>query len=210
VYVGTLLPTGTDTLRALFAGIERLRHSAPPLAGRLRLRFVGTSNQRSIGPAPRVLPIAREFGLEEIVTEEPSRLDYFDAMQALVESDAVLLLGSREPHYTPSKVFPALLSERPLLALCHEASPVVELLRRVGGPPAIRLVTYGDRRPVREEADVVAAALREMLADRGWPHRSLDFRPLESTSAHALAGRLAGLLDALQEEREVKTCVRSA
>jgi hypothetical protein len=40
----------------------------------------------------------------------------------LRDSTAVLLIGSSERHYTPSKVFPALVAEKPVLAVMHEAS----------------------------------------------------------------------------------------
>src|SRR5262249_18064579 len=65
VYVGTLLPTGLDTLRALLGAVSQWRRRDRSNAGCLRLHFVGTSNQRS-GGAPRVLPIARELGLADI------------------------------------------------------------------------------------------------------------------------------------------------
>ena len=99
-YVGTLLPAGFDTLRALFTALaaERARNQD---AARVRLHFFGTSNQRSAAARPRVLPIARECGLADVVTEHPPRLDYFDALGVLKASDGVLLLGSREHHYTP-------------------------------------------------------------------------------------------------------------
>lgn len=202
-YVGTLLPTGTDTLRTLFAGIGRLRQSDPALVKGMRMRFVGTSNQRTPHAPARVMPIARELHVDDIVTEEPERLDYFDALRVLVESDAVLLLGSRDVHYTPSKVFPALLSERPLLALYHEESTVVDLLQRLGGPPSVRLVTYSDLRPVTGEVDTVAAELRAMLTNRCARARAFDCRQLESSSAYVLAGKLAGIL-------ETVSCVPSA
>jgi len=153
-----------------------------------------------------VRPIARELGLEEIVSEEPSRLDYFEALQALVDADAVLLLGTSERHYMPSKAFPALVSERPLLALYHEASPVVDLLRRQGSA-SIRLVTYGDRDPAGGQVDRIARAL-EQLIDAPCDRRPFDPAALASSSAYALAGRLAHVLDAVAHR--TTTCARSA
>ncbi len=130
-YVGTLLPAGFETLRAVFAAVARLRAN-DPATFRLRLHFFGTSNQRTADAPARVLPVAAEFGLLDVVTEQAPRLDYFDALAVLRDSTAVLLLGSSERHYTPSKVFPALVVEKPVLAVMHEASNASDLLKQLG------------------------------------------------------------------------------
>ena len=191
-YVGTLLPTGVDTVRALFAALaaERSRHRD---IARLRLHFFGTSNQRSADAAPRVLPVAAEFGLTDVVTEHAQRLDYFDALGVLKASHAVLLLGSHERHYTPSKVFPALVAARPIFALMHEASNATDLLRRVGAP-TVRLVTYGDD-GVHARASEIGAQLAALADSPGHALQVVDGSVLESASACALAGRLASVLE---------------
>ena len=117
-YTGTLLPLGVATLRAVLAAARASIDRDPRLADRLRFYFFGTSNQSGGGEA-RVLPHARELGVAHLVHEHPARLDYLDALDALRQASALLLLGSSEPHYTPSKVFPALLANRPLLAVYH-------------------------------------------------------------------------------------------
>jgi glycosyl transferase family 4 len=206
-YVGTLLPAGHETLRALFAAVDRLRASGPDVAGRLRMRFVGTSNQRSPQVPHVVREIAREFGLDDAVQEEPSRVDYFDALDALVDADAVLLLGSREAHYTPSKLFPALLSERPLLAIYHQDSTAIDLLRQAGGEPGVRVVTYGDDGPADRHIDAMAGHLRHLI-QQPCGARAFDPRAFESSSARALAGRLAEVFDTVAARSQ--TWTRSA
>src|SRR5207302_4799370 len=133
------------------------------------------------------LPIAAEYGLSDVITEQPGRLDYFDALAVLRASSALLLLGSHERHYTPSKVFPALIAERPVLALMHEASNAADLLHRIGRPPSVRLVTYGDG-GVGARGDEIAAALAALAAQPHYAENALDPRVLGPTSACALAG----------------------
>ena len=191
-YVGTLLPAGFETLRAVFAAVAKLR-ATDPAGPRLRLHFFGTSNQRTADAAPRVLPVAAEFGLLDVVTEQPARLDYFDALAILRDSTAVLLIGSSERHYTPSKVFPALIAEKPVLAVMHEASTASDLLKRFGRPPSIRLVTYDDETAVAR-VDVIASEMRALLECPRFCTDAIDNRELEPTSACALARRLAGVL----------------
>jgi glycosyltransferase involved in cell wall biosynthesis len=193
-YVGTLLPTGIDTLRALLSALEAERTRPGSVAARIRLHFFGTSNLRSADAPPRVLPIAADYGLSHVVTEHAPRLDYFDALAVLRASDAVLLLGSREPHYTPSKVFPALIAERPVLALLNEASNATDLLYRLGRAPTIRIVEYGGDGPIPRRSQI-RAALASLAEEPRYSRDAIDINVLEPTSACALAGRLAGVLD---------------
>jgi len=191
-YVGTLLPAGFDTLRVLFQALADQR-ARDRVVARIRLHFFGTSNQRSADAKPRMLPVAAEYGLTDVVTEHAPRLDYFDALSVVRASSALLLLGSRERHYTPSKVFPALVAERPVLAVIHDASNAADLLRRAGRAPSIRLVTYGDEGVSEHGADV-SAALAAFAADPHYSAEAVHPQVLAPTSACALAATLADLL----------------
>jgi hypothetical protein len=193
-YVGTLLPTGFDTLRAVLGAVAALR-SSNPASHRLRLHFFGTSNQRTADAPPRVLPVAAEYGLTGILTEHAPRLDYFEALRVLRDSTAVLLMGSRERHYTPSKVFPALVARRPVFAVMHEASNASDLLRRIGGVPAVRLVTYDDGTP-QACVNAIAGELSGLMANPCQEPSAIDESVLEPMSACALAGTLAKVFDA--------------
>jgi len=177
------------------AALARLRERDAPAAARIRLDFFGTSNQRSAAAAARALPIAREVGVSDLVTEHPARLDYFDALQTLVDASAVLLMGSSEPHYTPSKVFPAMLSGRPILAVVHADSTASDLLRRFGAPPAVRLVTFDGGRTATAHVDEIATHLCELVRSPTFGEHRPDPRVLDPVSAGALAGRLADVLD---------------
>ncbi len=194
-YVGTLLPLGFETLRAVLEAAALLGSRRPDLYARLRLHFFGTSNVTTPGAPWRVLPVARALGVADRVTEMPGRLDYLDALTVQTQASAILLMGSSERHYTASKLYPALLSERPLFAVYHEASSVVDVLRGTAASPTARVVTYGDadRAGARVEAiyDELAALVDNPRYDPGAVH----WESLREWSAGALAGKLAALLD---------------
>jgi glycosyltransferase involved in cell wall biosynthesis len=192
-YVGTLLPTGLDTLRAVLAAVAALRATSPA-AARLRLHFFGTSNQRTSDAPQRVIPVAAEYGLLDVVTESAPRLDYFEALRVLRDSTAVLLMGSSERHYTPSKVFPALVAERPVVAVLHAASNASDLLQRIGRAPTVRLITYDDQ-TARTRVDAIATELSALISNPRYIADAVDERVLEPASACALAGRLAQVMD---------------
>ena len=194
-HVGTLLPLGLETLGALLAAVRRLRERRPDLYARLRLHFFGTSNQTTAGALPRALGAAAELGVLDRVEEIAPRLDYLDALAVLRRASANLLMGSSEPHYTASRIYPALWSGRPLLALYHEASSSAEILRRAGVPPRVRLVTYGDRERAASRIDAIAAELIALVEEPVADSAAFDAQVLGECSARALAGRLGALFD---------------
>jgi glycosyltransferase involved in cell wall biosynthesis len=195
-YVGTLLPTGFGTLRALLAATRLLRDRDPALYARLRLWFVGTSNQSADDAPPCVLPMAAAMDVADVVREIPSRVPYTEALAVLREASGILLLGSRERHYTASKLYPALLAARPLLALFHEASTVVDILRRAGHAPSVRIVTYSDADPdVAPAAEAVYAPLRALVDRPAYDADAVDLAAVEDVSARSLARDLAAVMD---------------
>jgi hypothetical protein len=88
-----------------------------------------------------------------------------------------------------------MLSDRPLLAIYHAESPVCDLLRRFGAPPAVRLITFDSERTAMAHIDEIATALWELARNPTADRRLPDRHVLDALSASALAGRLAGVLD---------------
>ena len=103
----------------------------------MRLNFVGTSNQPNDFSSYRVRAIAEAEGVTDVVREIPQRLPYLRALSVLARSDGILLIGSDEPHYTASKIYPALMSGRPFLSLFHQASSAHKVLTTAGGGLAL-------------------------------------------------------------------------
>ena len=87
------------------------------------------------------------------------------------------------------------LCGRPLLALYHAESTATDLLRRFGGPPAVRLITYDGDRPASTRVDEIATHLRALVRNPACDEASVDRHVLDAVSARALAGRLAGVFD---------------
>jgi hypothetical protein len=91
-------------------------------------------------------------------------------------------------------VFPALVAARPVLALMHEASNAADLLARIGRAPSVRLVTYADD-GVQAQTTRIQAELSSLVSNPRYDAAAIDRRVLDPTSACALAGRLADVLN---------------
>jgi len=192
-YVGTVLPKGYEVLDTVLAALAALRRQSPAVADRLRLHFIGTSNQVTADAASRVLPRARDAGVGDLVTEAAPRVNYLDALSAQTRAHAVLLLGSSEPHYTPSKVFPALLAGKPIIAVYHAASSVLDVLRSAGVDADA--LSFDDRHPVAGRVGPLTAILGALAAGHSPAAPRVPCAALRDWSAHALAGQLARVFD---------------
>jgi len=199
-YTGTVLPLGQETLRALLTALCRVRDSRSDLYARVRVHFIGTSNQHRETAEQRVMPVARALGVADIVDEHPARLPYSTIVHVQRAASILLALGSSEPHYTASKIFPLVLARRPLLAVFHESSSVRDVIQTLGAIPSMSLVTYSNEERAESKVDVIhdqLVRLIEGVANDGFAAPDRD--RLQQYFARTLAGRLARVLDQVVE-----------
>jgi glycosyl transferase family 4 len=196
-YVGTFMPRSGPLMQALFRAFARLRLSEPELAARIRLNFVGTSNQPNGDKTYRVRPLAEAEGVTDAVREIPQRLPYLQALEVITKSNGLLLIGSDEPHYTASKIYPALMSGRPYLSLFHTASSANVILTLAGGGCSLAFKT-------KNELDALEPSIVEGLRTLALYPCSLGrvdpsvFAPYE---ARNIAKRFAGIFDGISSRQ---------
>jgi len=188
IYAGALLPAGEIVLDAFLAGLAALRASSPEVAARLRVHFVGTGSSPDDPNGHRVLPRANAAGVEEMVSEHPHRIGYVDALNHQVLCDAVLVLGSTEAHYTPSKVFQAMMSRRPVFAMLHADSTAVTMIKEAGAGRVLGFTGTSMPSP-----QTISTELQAMMSDaHGLPNARAD---LQTYTARDSARALANALD---------------
>ncbi len=190
-YVGVCIPGMNATIRALFEALRQGRAANPAIFSRLRMHFVGTTY--SPAPTPQVMPLAREMGVDSAVTEWPARVAYLDALQILLDSDGVLVIGSDAPHYTASKLFPYILANQPLLAIFHQESSVVRIAAQTR---AGTVVTFDNVEcPPARGVPEIRAWLTALLTSPGDLQPKTDWEAFEQYTTRAMARRLAGAFD---------------
>jgi hypothetical protein len=192
-YVGTFLPRAEPLIRVLFRALRILRAQDPELASRIRCNFIGTTNQPNDYRGFRVLPIARDEGVGDLVRETPQRVPYLQALGVLANSQALLLIGSDEPHYTASKIYPALMSRRPFVSLFHRASSAHRILSAAGGGRALAFETPEELAALQAP---VADAIRT-LATQPQAFGTANPEAYAPYTAHAVAGQYAAVFDRL-------------
>lgn len=159
VYVGAAGPIMATAVRIVLRALKK-GAGEDPVFERVALEFIGTAYAPKGRARKTIEPIAREEGVAAQVQESTHRIGYLEALRTLDAAGFLLLLGSDDPDYSPSKVYPYLLAQRPLVAVLHAQSPVVELLRR---SEANVVITFGDRVDVEDAAARLTEAWRPLL-----------------------------------------------
>ncbi|MES2807889.1 MAG: glycosyltransferase [Bacteroidota bacterium] len=133
VYVGR---GGTDmhsAIAPLFAALSRLISEQPEVGNQIRLNFIGTSYAPAGQGTETIMPLAHIWGVADNVVEITERISYFNTLSVLQQADALFIPGSDDPRYTASKIYPYLLSGRPLLTVFNSKSPAIQVLSDCGG-----------------------------------------------------------------------------
>lgn len=129
VYAGAMLPKAYGPLEAIFKSI----FANPELFDNVEFHFIGTGKTPGDPQGHNIKPLAEKYGLwQTVVYEYPDRIPYLDVLVHLNVADGIFILGSTEPHYTPSKSYQGVLSGKPILAVLHQASTAVDVLRLSG------------------------------------------------------------------------------
>lgn len=128
VYTGAAGPITPDATRILFEALRTYRQRAPERAARLRWHFYGTSYVAPGSGRTTIIPLAEAAGVADLVDEVPHRLGHLECLRLQSEADVLLLPGSSDLAYSPSKTYPYYLTGRPILGLVFRGSVLEQLL----------------------------------------------------------------------------------
>jgi hypothetical protein len=188
-FTGALQPKGRELMNVVLRALALVRDQRAGGRAPVRLRCYGTSNLSWGHGRASVLPLARALGVADLVSEVPERIPYLQALAVLEASDIVLVTGSVDAYYHASKLYPAILAGRPILALCHAGSSIATVMRDTGaGIP----VTFNAAADLDGRVGEIARAI-DTLAAR--PRRSAPAAALERFTARASTAVLARALD---------------
>ncbi|WP_146578234.1 glycosyltransferase family protein [Neorhodopirellula pilleata] len=127
VYIGRCGPDMQFSLTAMLLAFRNALQSGQLLEN-VRMHFLGTDYATKDQAKHWVLPIARELGITEYVTEVPDRVPYFQVLRCLQQASALIVPGSDDPRYTASKLYPYISAARPCLTVFHQNSSVNRIM----------------------------------------------------------------------------------
>jgi hypothetical protein len=186
VYIGVCPPPMDLTLAAYFLALGHWLSEHDDIRKSLRIHFVGTSYAKAGTGKSNVIKLARAAGVDDVVDEQTDRIPYSQTLRCLLDAGALIVLGTDDPGYTASKIYPYLLAEKPLLTVFHEESSVVKLIREVDGAV---VVPFSTGEPVAAVAERIR---REWLENERFRNPlPLDKEAFEPYTARVQAGQLA-------------------
>jgi hypothetical protein len=196
VYAGAMLPKSYNLLDAIFRSIN----VNPEVFKNVEFHFIGTGKTTSDPNGFNIKLLAEKYGLwQSIVFEYPKRIPYLDVLIHLQQADAVFILGSTEPHYTPSKSYQAVLSGKPIVAVLHQESSAVKILRDSG---AGKVLSFNGEEEISEVQSYFAPFFSEHIAwIKKYDPSQINNILFEEYSARKISERLACLLNKVSSNK---------
>jgi hypothetical protein len=194
IYTGAAGPIMPHSLSVLFGGLKQFRMKDPAGARRLGFEFLGTSYAAPGQGQKTVIPVAESFGVADQVLEVEHRLGHLECLQIQASADILLVLGSSDFAYSPSKLYPYFLAGQPMLAVVFRDSFLEAILRKLS---CAVVVGFADTEPKEKAYDQLCDFFTQAL--NGFPAGSLPTRNdaffREEYLARTLTGRQCALFD---------------
>lgn len=127
LYMGAVTPFFIPVIRLFF---EALMEQQEDL-NQYHFYFVGTSYAQN-STRRMVYNLAEELGIAHVITEEPDRVPYFNALATLQAANILFIPGSTDKDYNASKVYNNILSGTPIFSIFHRQSSVIDAIERSG------------------------------------------------------------------------------
>ena len=156
---------------------------------RLRFHFIGTSYAPQGEGIPTIAPLAVDFGLDQYVNEQTDRISFYQSIYSLINADALLIIGSDDPNYTASKIYPYILAEKPLLAFFHPQSSAAEIIRQCNAGIVVPLGTAKEDTIAFTYASLLNIALGNSAAP------TINWKAFESYTAAKMTKSQCELFD---------------
>jgi hypothetical protein len=199
VYVGAGGSAMAFSASSLFQALRRARTKDPTRWNDLVLHFIGTDYAPRGRGRKSFEPLAAEFGIADMVQETSHRIPYLEALKCMLDADALIVPGSDDPGYTPSKLYPYILAGKPLLVIVHEESSAVNVIEAT---KAGTLVTFRTGESVADVSERIEA---------GWlnsnrPTPTTNWNAFSAYTAREMTRRQCAVFD--ESVRETKTSSR--
>ena len=192
VYVGRGGQDMAKALEALFIAIKANRSQNPQLWESVKLHFVGTSYAPKGRETKTIEPVAVSCGVGDLVTEHPLRIPYFEALQVLKDSNGILLIGSDDPNYSASKIYPCILAQKPILGIFHEQSLVVNVMQRT---QAGEIVTFGSEDDKEDLIKQLAIKINQLFKLSGETSPHINWSAFQQYTARSMTHKLCQIFN---------------
>jgi len=192
IYAGALLPKSVEILEMVLKIISQNED----VFSRLEIHLIGTGQTTNDPEGYNIKPMAEKYGLwNKIIFEYPERIAHSRVLANLASADGVFILGSTQPHYTPSKVWEAMLVRKPVFAILNTHSAAVSAIKEARAGVVVELDNQPDWDGLEKE--FVKAWQEFQSFVKNFKPEQIDKRVLNTFSAKSITKILAESLNSL-------------
>lgn len=195
VYAGAMLPKAYKLLEKIFLSISE----NPEIFKAVEFHFIGTGKSTTDQNSFNIRPMAEKYGLWKMnIFEYPARIPYLDVLIHLNAADGVFILGSTEPHYTPSKVYQAVLSQKAILAVLHAESTAVKVIRDSQAGVVMDFSNENEIEQIDKNFAQTFLAYRSFIT--AYDYHEVDQSPFKQYSAEKVTETLVKAINQITEQ----------
>ena len=129
--LGAVMNKGLDLLLRNISQQEAFKN-------KYEIIFKGTSYAPAHLATKTTPPFAKKYDLTN-VNESTERIGMYEVLQELQTADGLLIMGTDDPGYTASKLYPYLQTGKPILAILHPMSSANAILKELSNAVVISL-----------------------------------------------------------------------
>lgn len=122
IYTGAVGNIMKESIEFFCKELLILKESQRTTYDRLNFIFIGTSYTPNNLATESVVPIAKLFNVADCIKEFPNRIGYFNSINLLQKSDGLIVLGSDDNSYNPSKIFTYIYTKKPIIGIFKKQS----------------------------------------------------------------------------------------
>ncbi|HTN46468.1 MAG TPA: glycosyltransferase [Flavipsychrobacter sp.] len=201
VYVGRGGHDLSYAAKSAFAALAKGLKDTPQLFDKVHFSFIGTSYAAAGQGVRTIEPLAKEYGVENYVTEITDRIPYFQTLYLLNNAHGLIILGSEDTGYTASKIYPYVLAKKPLIAIFNENSSVIPFLKKTRSGVCISF-RNGDK--TEDTATKVYEELKTMLGQLPYSPDT-DWAAFEDYTAASQTQQQTFFFDDILKHRQNET-----
>ncbi len=190
VYIGRGGNDMSTAVNIICGAIKKGLTSNSEIFQNLKLHFIGTSYSSTDG-YKTIEPISVSYNVEQYIMESTERIPFFEALKLMSESDFIIVPGSNDKSYNASKIFPCIMSGKPLVIVFHKDSPVVEIIKETNSG---YVVTFEDHNDIDSATESLLECLIELF--NKMPHTpDTNWEEFQKYTAASLTKKQCELFD---------------
>jgi hypothetical protein len=180
---------GYDMLPAITLLLKSYRScldESPEIFSQYHFYFMGTSYAPTGQGKKTTSKLVSDNNLSDYVTEISDRQPFYSALKLLGKADILFIPGTLDPQYTASKIYPYLLSEKPLLSMFHPHSSAFKIIEELRAGLCLSML---------EQEDKNILQIKHFLKNFSEYSYKLDYNLFNKHSAETMTKRQCELFD---------------